>query len=84
MFDPVSHLWLRDKSVSVTQLKPSVRANCGSAKAFNCFSVSVRRKRGIQADCTVCSQQYFCRNINIYKPDQIPGSDKAPTAVNRV
>lgn len=31
MFDPASHLWLRDKSVSVTQLKPSVRANCVAA-----------------------------------------------------
>ena len=27
MFGPASHLWLRDKSVSVTQLKLSVRAN---------------------------------------------------------
>lgn len=82
MFDPASHLWLRDKSVSVTQLKPSVRANCGSVKAFNCFSFSVRRKRDT-GRLQSRSQQYFWKNIYIYKPYEIFRSDNDLVMVNK-
>lgn len=43
MFGPASHLWLGDKSVSVTQLKLSVRANCAAvSQSLTVFSLHIR------------------------------------------
>lgn len=42
MFGLASHLWLRDKSVSVTQLKLSVRANTVAVLyGLNVFSLYI-------------------------------------------
>lgn len=61
MFGLASHLWLRDKSVSVTQLKLFFEGkHCGSFIWFKCvffiYSHQTEKERGEGSSSRVCSQ----------------------------